>query len=63
MKAKEIIATALGAMKIEATRTVDPHIGNIEASMVKIIDLLDSLPDSLNLELNVILQADGENPE
>jgi hypothetical protein len=60
MKAKEVIATALGAMRTEATRKVDPHIGNIEATMVKIVDLLDSLPDTLNIDLHVEVEFDGD---
>lgn len=60
MKAKEIIATTLGAMRTEATRTVEPHMGNIEATMVKIVDLLDSLPETLNIDLHVEVEFSGD---
>jgi hypothetical protein len=53
MRAKEVISITLGAMCTEATRTVDPHIGNIQATMRKIVDLLDSLPDNINTEMHV----------
>jgi hypothetical protein len=60
MKAKEIIATTLGAMRTEATRIVEPHMGNIEATMVKIVDLLDTLPENLNIDLHVEVEFSGD---
>jgi hypothetical protein len=60
MKAKEVIATALGAMRTVATKKDEQHLGNIEATMVKIVDLLDSLPETLDIDLHVEVEFDGD---
>jgi hypothetical protein len=53
MKAREVIAITMGAMCSEAVRTNDPHVGNIEATMRKVVDLLDSLPNNIDVEMHV----------
>lgn len=53
MKAREVISITIGAMCSEAVRAADPHVGNIQATMRKIVDLLDSLPDAIDVEMHV----------
>jgi hypothetical protein len=59
MKAREIIATVLGAIRTEATRTVDRNDGNTEAVIVKIEGLLNSLPEKFNIDLHVEVTPSG----
>ena len=60
MKAKEVIAACLGAISAEATRKVDPHVGNTEAIIARIADLLDALPDAFNIDLQVEVRPSGD---
>jgi hypothetical protein len=56
MRAREIIETALFAIISEATRVNYAQIGNTQANVDKIVALLATIPEELNLELNVVIQ-------
>jgi hypothetical protein len=56
MRAREIIETALFAVISEATRINYIQIGNTQANVDKIVALLATIPEELNLELNVVIQ-------
>jgi biotin synthase-like enzyme len=56
MRVREIIETALFAAISEATRINYVQIGNTQANVDKIVAILDTIPEELNLELSVVIQ-------
>ena len=58
MKAREVISVVMGEMCTEATRVADPHLDVIQATMRKVVDLLDSLPDNINIETHIEITFD-----
>ena len=48
----------MGEMCTEATRVADPHLDVIQATMRKVVDLLDSLPDNINIETHIEITFD-----
>jgi hypothetical protein len=57
MKAKEIIGTALAAIAVQATGAEYTHTDNLRANIDRILALLDAIPETFNLELEVVVQA------
>lgn len=58
MKAREVISVVMGEMCAEAIRTTTPNIDDIEATIRKVVNLLDTLPDSINVETHVEITFD-----
>lgn len=61
MKARQIIATVLAAMQVETTRTDYVNAGNTLALISKTIDLVNQMPDDVNIEMNVVVTPDGND--